>query len=79
MTIWSKYFDVSGMMKPRLALHRTLRQLGFPISAGERILVPGWAQLGAGRSLFLSGRPPGEGGKQPLLSLGHTLQSPGEL
>lgn len=44
MTIWSKYFDVNGMSKSRLALHRTLRQLGFPISAGECIIVPGWAQ-----------------------------------
>lgn len=47
MTIWSKYFDVSGMIKSRLTLHRTLRQLGFPVSAGECIIVPGWAQLGA--------------------------------
>lgn len=23
MTIWSKYFDVSGMIRSRLALHRT--------------------------------------------------------
>lgn len=53
MTIWSKYFDVNGMIKSWLALHRVLQQLGFPISAGERINVPGWAQRGAAGNLFL--------------------------
>lgn len=48
----SKYFDVSEVIKSLLALHRTLRQLDFPISAGECIVLPGWAQLGALRSLL---------------------------
>lgn len=61
MTIWSKYFDVNGMIKSRLAVHRTLRQLGFPISAGESIIVPGWAQRGAWGRQLLCGRPPGGG------------------
>lgn len=78
MTIWSKYFDVSGMIKPRLALHRTLRQLGFPISAEECIAEPGCARLGVLRSLVLSGRPPGggcSGGSSTLDTGGNYLGS----
>ena len=78
MTIWSKYFDVSGMIKPRLALHRTFRQLGFPISADECIAEPGRALLGVLRSLLLSGRPPGggcSGGSLTLDACGNYLGS----
>lgn len=76
MTIWNKHFDMSRMAGSA----QNLRQFGFPISAGECILEPGWAQPGAGRSWFLWGQLLGDGGglgvglKQPLLSLGHTLQ-----
>lgn len=52
MTIWSKYFDVSGMIKSQLVLHRTRRQLDFPVSTGEHAIVPGEAQLGALKTYF---------------------------
>lgn len=78
MTIWSKYFDVSGMIKPRLALHRTLRQLGFPISADECIVEPGCARLGVLRSLVLSGRL-WRRVFRGQLNLGRRWQLPGEL